>query len=53
MTLEEYNAMDRIQQTLAETYYAIKDKQGEVSEEFLAYVRDMNEVWVKHIKAIC
>lgn len=50
MTVEEYDAMNKIQQTLAETYFTLKEKQGEVSEEFLAYAKDMNEVWIKHIK---
>lgn len=49
MTLEEYDAMDRIQQTLAETYFALKEK-GEISEEFMAYLRDMNNVWFEHLK---
>lgn len=53
MTLEEYDVMDEIQQALAKAYFTLKEKQGEVSEEFLAYAKDMNEVWIKHIEANC
>lgn len=50
MTVEEYDVMDEIQQALAKAYFTLKEKQGEVSEEFIAYAKDMNEVWFKHIK---
>lgn len=52
MTVEEYDAMNEIQQALIEAFNAIKEKGG-VSEEFLAYAKDMDEVWIKHIKANC
>jgi len=53
MTVEEYDVMDEIQQALAKAYFTLKEKQGEVSEEFLAYAKDMNEVFFEHIKSIC
>ena len=53
MSVEEYDVMDEIQQALAKAYFTLKEKQGEVSEEFLAYAKDMNEVWFKHIEANC
>ena len=53
MSVEEYDVMDDIQQALAKAYFTLKEKQGEVSEEFMAYAKDMNEVWIKHIEANC
>lgn|GEM_PF-4496134 len=50
MTVEEYDVMNEIQQAVAKAYFTLKEKQGEVSEEFLAYLKDMNNVWIKHIK---
>lgn len=53
MTVEEFDVIDDIQQALAKAYFTLKEKQGEVSEEFMDYARDMNEVFFEHIKSIC